>query len=366
MHAAWFAALALMLTAYAVLDGFDFGAGIVHLFVARTDAERRTVLGAIGPLWDGNEVWLIASGGVLFFAFPRAYAAAFSGLYLALMLVLWLLILRGISIEFRSQVAHPLWHAAWDATFAGSSAAMAIVLGVAIGNVVRGVPIDKAGYFEQDLFAAMDAVHPGAIDPFTAVFGLLGLATFGAHGATFLDVEDHGRPRGAVHAGGALAVARRGRPACRGDRAHSPHGARILRALAGATVALAAALRGRRLRRRRVARALRGPRAPRVPGVIGVRRGDARRHRGHALPDDPPVDRGRRLHARRRQRGVREHGPRERDRDLGRRDDPHRRVLRVSLPLVSRQGRRRRPLIAPHAAGLDFTRAGDDEAARAV
>lgn len=186
MHAAWFAALALMLTAYAVLDGFDFGAGIVHLFVARTDAERRTVLGAIGPLWDGNEVWLIASGGVLFFAFPRAYAAAFSGLYLALMLVLWLLILRGISIEFRSQVAHPLWHAAWDATFAGSSAAMAIVLGVAIGNVVRGVPIDKAGYFEQDLFAAMDAVHPGAIDPFTAVFGLLGLATFGAHGATFL------------------------------------------------------------------------------------------------------------------------------------------------------------------------------------
>ncbi len=186
MHAAWFAALALMLTAYAVLDGFDFGAGIVHLFVARTDAERRTVLGAIGPLWDGNEVWLIASGGVLFFAFPRAYAAAFSGLYLALMLVLWLLILRGISIEFRSQVTHPLWHAAWDATFAGSSAAMAIVLGVAIGNVVRGVPIDQAGYFEQDLFAAMGAGHPGAIDPFTAVFGLLGLATFGAHGATFL------------------------------------------------------------------------------------------------------------------------------------------------------------------------------------
>src|SRR5580700_10643757 len=102
MHAVWFCILALMLTAYAVLDGFDFGAGIVHLFVARREDERRTVLAAIGPLWDGNEVWLIASGGVLVFAFPRAYAAAFSGLYLALTIVLWLLVLRGIAIVFRS------------------------------------------------------------------------------------------------------------------------------------------------------------------------------------------------------------------------------------------------------------------------
>ncbi len=186
MHATWYFLLAGMLAAYAVLDGFDFGAGIVHLFVAKTDAERRAVLGAIGPLWDGNEVWLIASGGVLFFAFPRAYSAAFSGLYLALMLVLWLLILRGISIELRSHSKHPLWCAAWDATFAASSSAMAIVLGVALGNVVRGVPIDATGYFEQDLFATPGGAQPGAVDPFTAVFGVFAFTVLGAHGATFL------------------------------------------------------------------------------------------------------------------------------------------------------------------------------------
>ena len=192
MHAVWFVVLALMLTAYAVLDGFDFGAGIAHLFVARTDEERRTVLAAIGPLWDGNEVWLIASGGVLVFAFPRAYAAAFSGLYLSLMLVLWLLIVRGVSIEFRSKVDHPLWHAAWDVAFAGSSAAMAVVLGVALGNVVRGVPLDASGYFEEDLFSARDAAHRGAIDAYTAAFGAFALSALGAHGATFLGWKTSG------------------------------------------------------------------------------------------------------------------------------------------------------------------------------
>lgn len=192
MHAIWFAILAAMLTAYAVLDGFDFGAGIVHLFVARTDVERRTVLAAIGPLWDGNEVWLIASGGVLVFAFPRVYAAAFSGLYLALMVVLWLLVLRGIAIEFRSKVEHPLWRAAWDTTFAGSSAAMAIVLGVALANVVRGVPLGASGYFQQDLFSGMRSPHPGAVDPYTAAFGVFALAALAAHGATFLTWKSAG------------------------------------------------------------------------------------------------------------------------------------------------------------------------------
>src|SRR6478752_5617519 len=121
MAATWYLLIAMMLITYAVLDGFDFGAGILHLFVAKTDAERREVLGAIGPVWDGNEVWLIASGGVLVFAFPRAYAAAFSGLYLPLMIVLWLLVLRGLSIEFRGQWDNPLWRAFLDATFAFSS-----------------------------------------------------------------------------------------------------------------------------------------------------------------------------------------------------------------------------------------------------
>jgi cytochrome d ubiquinol oxidase subunit II len=195
MHAAWFAILALMLTAYAVLDGFDFGAGIVHVFVARSDEERRTVLSAIGPLWDGNEVWLIASGGAFVFAFPRAYAAAFSGLYLALMLVLWLLVLRGVAIEFRSKADNPLWRTAWDGVFASASAAMAVVLGVALGNVVRGVPLDASGYFHEDLFAVMGAAHAGAIDPFTAVFGAFALSALGAHGATFLAWKTEGPVR---------------------------------------------------------------------------------------------------------------------------------------------------------------------------
>src|SRR5258708_13995177 len=117
-----------MLTAYVVLDGFDFGAGLAHLFVARTDAERQSVLAAIGPFWDGNEVWLIASGGVFVFVFPAAYAAAFSGLYLALMVCLWLLVARAFAIHFRSMVENPLWRAAWDVIFAGASATMTLVL----------------------------------------------------------------------------------------------------------------------------------------------------------------------------------------------------------------------------------------------
>src|SRR6266705_1485515 len=108
MEVVWFTVVSVMLSVYVVLDGFDFGAGILHLFVARTDSERRTVLAAIGPVWDGNEVWLIAAGGVLFLAFPKVYAAAFSGFYMALFLVLWLLILRGIAIEARSHGQNPL------------------------------------------------------------------------------------------------------------------------------------------------------------------------------------------------------------------------------------------------------------------
>ncbi len=186
MDATWFFILVFMLTAYAVLDGFDFGAGIIHLFVARTDRERQAVLAAIAPLWDGNEVWLIASGGVFVFAFPRAYAAAFSGLYLALMIILWLLVLRGLSIEFRSLVDNPLWRSAWDMVSAFASTVMALVLGVALGNVVRGVPLDQDGYFHEDLFAALGTTHAGAIDIFTAVYGLFALTVLAAHGATFV------------------------------------------------------------------------------------------------------------------------------------------------------------------------------------
>ncbi len=188
MAATWYLLIAMMLTTYAVLDGFDFGAGILHLFVAKTDAERREVLGAIGPVWDGNEVWLIVSGGVLVFAFPRAYAAAFSGLYLPLMMVLWLLILRGIAIEFRSKLDHPLWRAAFDSMFAFASVVMAAVLGIALGNLVRGVPVDEQGWFEEDLFTNFHATgqNLGAIDVYTALVGVFAIAALAAHGATFL------------------------------------------------------------------------------------------------------------------------------------------------------------------------------------
>src|SRR5437879_8059908 len=142
MEAVWFAIVSAMLTVYVVLDGFDFGVGILHRLVARTDDERRTVLAAIGPVWDGNEVWLVAAGGVLFMAFPRVYSAALSGFYMALMIVLWLLIVRGIAIESRSHQENPLWREFWDTAFSLASALLAVVLGAAMGNMIRGVPLD--------------------------------------------------------------------------------------------------------------------------------------------------------------------------------------------------------------------------------
>src|SRR5271154_1163852 len=122
----WFWLVAIMLTVYVLLDGFDLGAGAIHLLVAKTDEERRQVLASIGPVWDGNEVWLIAAGGTLYFAFPALYASGFSGFYLPLMIVLWLLILRGISIEFRNHINSPVWEPLWDVIFSFSSALLAI------------------------------------------------------------------------------------------------------------------------------------------------------------------------------------------------------------------------------------------------
>ena len=147
MATLWFCLLAIMIAGYVLLDGFDLGAGIVQLFVALTEREKSQVLHSIGPVWDGNEVWLLAVGGTLFFAFPALYASAFSGFYLSLMMVLWLLILRGISIEFRSHVDGPLWQPVWSSVFGLASAALALVFGVAVGNVVRRVPLDQSGHF---------------------------------------------------------------------------------------------------------------------------------------------------------------------------------------------------------------------------
>jgi cytochrome d ubiquinol oxidase subunit II len=187
MEAVWFAIVAGMLAIYTVLDGFDFGAGILHRLVARTDEERRMVFAAIGPVWDGNEVWLIAAGGVLFLAFPRLYASAFSGFYLALMIVLWLLILRGVAIESRSRQENPLWREFWDTTFSVASALLAVVLGTALGNVVRGVPLDATGMFFIPLFTDFQpGVRPGVFDWYTALVGVFTLCALAGHGALYL------------------------------------------------------------------------------------------------------------------------------------------------------------------------------------
>jgi cytochrome d ubiquinol oxidase subunit II len=183
----WYGVVAVMLSVYVVLDGFDFGAGILHLFVARTDRERREVLAAIGPVWDGNEVWLIASGGVLVLAFPRAYAVGFSGFYLPLMMVLWLLVLRGLSIELRSHLENPLWRSFWDAVLGFASAVMAVVLGAALGNVLRGVPIDDTGFFAVPLFTTFrPGRNPGVLDWYTVLIGVFAFAALAAHGALYL------------------------------------------------------------------------------------------------------------------------------------------------------------------------------------
>src|SRR5438552_11666951 len=141
METIWFCLVAIMIAVYVLLDGFDLGAGAIHLFVAKTDEERRQILASIGPVWDGNEVWLIAAGGTLYFAFPSLYASGFSGFYLPLMMVLWLLILRGISIEFRNHIENRIWGPFWDVAFTGASALLAIFFGAALGNVIRGVPL---------------------------------------------------------------------------------------------------------------------------------------------------------------------------------------------------------------------------------
>src|SRR4029434_4666110 len=132
---------------YVVLDGFDLGAGVISPFVARGHEERETVLRTIGPVWDGNEVWLVASGGALYFAFPKLYASSFSGFYLPLMIVLWLLMLRGIGIEFRNHVDSPAWTPVWDVVFSLSSLLLVVFYGAALGNVVRGVPLTADGWF---------------------------------------------------------------------------------------------------------------------------------------------------------------------------------------------------------------------------
>jgi cytochrome d ubiquinol oxidase subunit II len=164
--------------------------------VARSDGERRQVLGAIGPFWDGNEVWLLASGGVLFLAFPKVLASGLSGFYLAIMMVLWVLILRGIAIEFRSHLADTLWRQFWDGAFALASTLAPVLLGAALGNLVRGVPLRADGWFSLPLFASFSPTGSlGVLDWYTVLAGLLALAALAHHGALFLAWKTDGPVR---------------------------------------------------------------------------------------------------------------------------------------------------------------------------
>ena len=194
METLWFILVAFMLTMYVLLDGFDLGAGAINLSVAKSDRERRLVLRSIGPVWDGNEVWIIAAGGTLFFSFPLLYAASFSGFYLPLIIVLWLLMIRGLSIELRSHIESPVWASLWDGMFFIGSSLLAVFYGVALGNVVRGVPLGVNGYFFQPLWTNLSPTNPnpGILDWYTILTGLLALVTLVVHGASWVAVKTEG------------------------------------------------------------------------------------------------------------------------------------------------------------------------------
>ncbi len=193
MGTVWFWIVAVMITVYVLLDGFDLGAGAIHLLAAKTDEERRQILASIGPVWDGNEVWLLAAGGTLYFAFPALYASGFSGFYLPLMIVLWLLILRGTSIEFRNHIRSHVWAPFWDFTFWASSLLLAVFYGAALGNVVRGVPLDASGYFFEPLWTDFRLTEQtGILDWYTILVGLLALAALMMHGGLWVRLKTTG------------------------------------------------------------------------------------------------------------------------------------------------------------------------------
>ena len=189
----WFLLVAVMITAYVVLDGFDLGAGVLHLFLARNEEERRLVIRSIGPVWDGNEVWLLAGGGTLYFAFPLLYASGFSGFYLPLMMVLWLLILRGIGVELRMHLDSPVWRGLFDGCFGIGSLLLTVFYGAALGNVIRGVPLEPDGYFFLPLWTNWNVgPQPGVLDWYTVIAGVVALVALSLHGANYVAIKTTG------------------------------------------------------------------------------------------------------------------------------------------------------------------------------
>jgi cytochrome bd ubiquinol oxidase subunit II len=196
MNITAFVIIAVMLSAYVLLDGYDLGVAAITPFVARNERERLASMQSIGPFWNGNEVWLIAAAGVLFALFPQAYASAFSGFYLPFMVVLWLLMARGIAIELREHYASPMWYGFWDVCFAVASALLIVIFGVALGNLIRGLPLDSHGYF-LGTFGFL-------LNWYALLVGVFAVATLAQHGAAFLVMRVDGMP--AQRAAAALPV----------------------------------------------------------------------------------------------------------------------------------------------------------------
>lgn len=180
----WFVLEGVLLAGYAVLDGFDLGVGILHPFVTRTDEEKRISMNSIGPLWDGNEVWLVTFGGALFAAFPEAYATVFSGFYTAFMLLLFALIFRAVSLEFRSKLGVSRWRSFWDWAFCVSSGLASLLFGVAVGNAMLGMPLDAEGNFHGSVL--------DQLGPYPVLIGLLTVSLFAMHGGLFLYLKTEG------------------------------------------------------------------------------------------------------------------------------------------------------------------------------
>lgn len=198
MEIFWYIAISIVLTVFFILDGYDFGTGIIHLFFAKKEKDKEVIAKAAGLFWDSNEVWLVAAGGMIFMAFPTFYASVFSGFYLPLILVLWLIIFRAIGLELRSQFDYPMWKSIWDRSFGVSSMLLALFFGMALGNVVRGVNLGgvengvalyEAQYFFLPLWNdafSPTSDHPGVIDWFTMIIGVIAVVTLAIHGAHWI------------------------------------------------------------------------------------------------------------------------------------------------------------------------------------
>ncbi|VAW17083.1 Cytochrome d ubiquinol oxidase subunit II [hydrothermal vent metagenome] len=198
MELFWYIAIAIVLVVFFILDGYDFGTGIIHLFFAKTEKDKEVIAKSAGLFWDSNEVWLVAGGGMLFMAFPTFYASVFSGFYLPLIIVLWLIVFRAIGLEFRSQFKYQMWKDIWDTSFGVSSLLLALFFGIALGNIVRGVNLGglengvsayEAHYFFLPLWNADFSPlseTPGVIDWFTIIIGLIAVVTLAIHGANWI------------------------------------------------------------------------------------------------------------------------------------------------------------------------------------